>query len=133
MPYWKLYYHFIWGTKERLPVILPTFESDLYRAIAAKVKELAGITYAIGGIMDHIHLAVSVPPKIAVAKFVGEVKGNSSHYINHIVKPDFEFYWQDEYGVLSFGEKNLPAVVRYIQNQKKHHADGNLIAAMEQI
>ena len=133
MPYWKLYYHFIWGTKERLPVILPTFESDLYRAIAAKVKELAGITYAIGGIMDHIHLAVSVPPKIAVAKFVGEIKGNSSHYINHIVKPDFEFYWQDEYGVLSFGEKNLPAVVRYIQNQKKHHADGNLIAAMEQI
>ena len=133
MPYWKLYYHFIWGTKERLPVILPTFESDLYRAIAAKVKELAGITYAIGGIMDHIHLAVSVPPKIAVAKFIGEVKGNSSHYINHIVKPDFEFYWQDEYGVLSFGEKNLPAVVRYIQNQKKHHADGNLIAAMEQI
>lgn len=133
MPFWKLYYHFIWGTKERLPVILPTFESDLYRAIAAKVKELAGITYAIGGIMDHIHLAVSVPPKIAVAKFVGEVKGNSSHYINHIVKSDFEFYWQDEYGVLSFGEKNLPAVVRYIQNQKKHHADGNLIAAMEQI
>ena len=133
MPYWKLYYHFIWGTKERLPVILPAFESDLYRVIAAKVKELDGITYAIGGIIDHIHLAVSVPPKIAVAKFVGEVKGNSSHYINHIVKPDFEFYWQDEYGVLSFGEKNMPVVVRYIQNQKRHHADGSLIAAMEQI
>lgn len=133
MPYWKLYYHFIWGTKERLPTILPAFESDLYRAIAAKVKELDGTTYAIGGILDHIHLAVSVPPKIAVAKFVGEVKGNSSHYINHIVKPDIEFYWQDEYGVLSFGEKNLSAVVRYIQNQKRHHADGSLIAAMEQI
>jgi REP element-mobilizing transposase RayT len=133
MPFWKLYYHFIWGTKERLPVILPAFESDLYRVIAAKVKELDGTTYAIGGIIDHIHLAVSVPPKIAVAKFVGEVKGNSSHYINHIVKPDFEFYWQDEYGVLSFGEKNLPAVVRYIQNQKSHHADGSLIAVMEQL
>ena len=133
MPYWKLLYHFIWGTKERLPVILPTFESDLYRTIAAKVKELDGTTYAIGGIIDHIHLAVSVPPKIAVAKFVGEIKGNSSHYINHIVKPDIEFYWQDEYGVLSFGEKNLSAVVRYIQNQKRHHADGSLIAAMEQI
>lgn len=133
MPYWKLYYHFIWGTKERLPTILPAFESDLYRTIAAKVKELDGTTYAIGGIIDHIHLAVSVPPKIAVAKFVGEVKGNSSHYINHIIKPDVEFYWQDEYGVLSFGEKNLSAVVRYIQNQKRHHADGSLIAAMEQI
>jgi putative transposase len=53
MPYWKLYYHFIWGTKEHLSVILPAFESDLYRVIAAKVKELDRITYAIGGIIDH--------------------------------------------------------------------------------
>jgi putative transposase len=133
MPYWKLYYHFIWGTRERLPVILPAFESDLYRTIAAKVKELDGTTYAIGGIMDHVHLAVSVPPMIAVAKFVGEIKGNSSHFINNILKPGFEFYWQAEYGVLSFGEKNLPALVRYIQNQKRHHANGSLIAVMELI
>ena len=133
MPYWKLYYHFIWGTKDRLPLILPGFEAGLYRVITAKVIEMNGIVYAIGGIEDHIHLAVSVPPKIAVAKFVGEVKGNSSHFVNHVVKPDCEFYWLDEYGVLSFGEKNLPAVVSYIQNQKEHHADGSLIIAMEQI
>ena len=133
MPYWKLYYHLIWGTKERLPTILPDFEPALYRVISAKIKELDGTTYAIGGIMDHIHLAVSVPPKIAIAKFVGEIKGNSSHLINSVVKPNLAFYWQDEYGILSFGEKNLPAVVRYIHNQKKHHADGNLIAEMEQI
>ena len=61
------------------------------------------------------------------------MKGNSSHYVNHVIKPDFEFYWQDEYGVLSFGERNLAAVVRYIHNQKQHHADGTLIAAMERM
>jgi putative transposase len=48
-----------------------------------------------------------------------------------VIKPGFVFHWQDEYGVLSFGEKNLPAVVRYIQNQKHHHADGTLNEAME--
>ena len=101
--------------------------------MAAKAKALVGMTYAIGGIMDDTHLAVSVPPKIAIAKFVGEAKGNSSHFINQIVKPNFEFYWQDEYSMLSFGGKNLPALARYIQNQKSHHAGGNLIAAMEKI
>jgi len=30
-------------------------------------------------------------------------------------------------------KKNLPAVVRYIHNQKQHHADGTLIAAMERM
>jgi putative transposase len=133
MPYWKLYYHFIWGTKDRLPLILPTFESDLYRVITAKVKELEGFVHAIGGTEDHVHLAVSAPPKLALSKLVGDTKGNSSHFVNHILKPDFEFHWQEEYGVLSFGEKNLPAVVRYIHNQKQHHADGTLISAMEWI
>ena len=133
MPYWKLYYHFIWGTKNRLPLIDAMLEPDLYRAIAAKAQDMDGFVHAIGGMEDHVHLAVSIPPKIAPTKFIGDVKGNSSHYVNHVIKPDFEFHWQDEYGVLSFGERNLPSVVRYIHNQKQHHADGTLITAMEQM
>lgn len=133
MPYWKLYFHFIWGTKNRLPLIDPAFEAELYRAIVAKAKKMDGFVHAIGGTEEHGHLAVSVPPKVAPAKFIGDVKGSSSHYVNHIIKPDYEFYWQDEYGVLSFGEKNLPAIVKYIHNQKQHHADGTLIPAMERM
>ena len=133
MPYWKLYYHFVWGTKNRLSLIDSDLEAVLYRIIVAKAQDLNGFIHGIGGIEDHVHLAVSVPPKIAPAKFIGDVKGNSSHYINHVIKPDFEFYWQNEDGVLSFGERNLASVVRYIHNQKQHHADGTLIAAMEQM
>jgi len=133
MPYWKLYYHFIWSTKGRLPLIEPSIEPDLYRAIAAKIKEMDGFVHAIGGTIEHVHVAVSIPPKLAPAKFIGDVKGNSSHFVNHVVKPGYDFYWQDEYGVLSFGEKNLPAIVRYIQNQKQHHVKGTLIEAMERI
>ena len=133
MPYWKLYYHFIWGTKNRLPLIDTTLEAELYRVIVAKAQKLEGFVHAVGGMKDHVHLAISVPPKIAPAKFIGDVKGNSSHYVNHIIKPDFEFYWQDEYGVLSFGERNLSSVVRYTHNQKQRHAEGTLIAAMERM
>jgi len=53
-------------------------------------------------------------------------------YINYVVKPDFEFHWQEEYGLVSFGEKDLPIVVRYIHDQKQHHAAGSLNLAMEQ-
>ena len=133
MPYWKLYYHFVFGTKNRLPLIDSILESELYRVIVAKAQKMGGFVHAIGGMEDHAHLAVSIPPKLAPAKFIGDVKGNSSHYVNHVVKPDFEFHWQDEYGVLSFGERNLASVIRYIHNQKEHHAEGTLIAAMEQM
>jgi REP element-mobilizing transposase RayT len=133
MPYWKLYYHFIWGTKNRLPLIDSSFEGELYKVIAAKVKDMEGYLHAIGGINDHVHIAVSIPPKLALSKFIGDVKGNSSHFINHVIKPNFEFYWQTEYGVLSFGEKNLSTVVAYILNQKDYHAKGTLIDAMEKM
>ena len=131
MPYWKLYYHFVWGTKQRLPLIESDFEADLYGVIAAKVKDFDGIVHALGGTQDHVHLAVTIPPKIALAEFIGVIKGNSSHFVNHFVHPGFQFKWQREYGVLSFGEKNLPAIVKYIHNQKQHHKDGNIIDAME--
>lgn len=133
MPYWKLYYHFVWGTKHRLPLIDASFEEELHRVIAAKAQGMDGFVHALGGMEDHLHLAVSIPPKIAPAKFIGDVKGNCSHFVNHVIKPDFEFHWQDAYGVFSFGEKSLFVIKEYIQNQKQHHADGTLIAAMEQM
>ena len=133
MPYWQLYYHFIWGTKNRLPLIDSALEPDLYRAIVAKAQGPGAFVHAIGGMEDHTHLAVSIPPKISPAKFIGDVKGNSSHYVNHVIKPDFEFYWQDEYGLLSIGERSLSSVIRYIDNQKQHHVKGTLIVAMERM
>lgn len=131
MSYWKLYYHFVWSTKERQPLIDAGLETALYQAVAAKVQKMGGTVHAIGGTSDHTHLAVSVPPKIALAKFIGDVKGNSSHFVNHVVQPGFEFHWHEEYGVLSFSEKSLPAIVKYIRNQKRHHADNSTMTALE--
>lgn len=133
MSYWKLYYHFVWGTKNRLALIDSSFEEELYKVIVAKVKDMESYLHAIGGTNDHIHIAVSVPPKIALSKFIGDVKGNSSHFVNHVVKPGFEFYWQTEYGALSFGERNLSSVVGYIHKQKERHAKGTLIESMEKM
>jgi putative transposase len=131
MPYYKLFYHIVWGTKHRQGIILPDLESDLYRVIAAKVIEMDGIVHAIGGMEDHVHLAVTIPPKDALSKAIGEIKGNSSHAVNHTIKPGLNFSWQEEYGVFSFSEKNLSLVVRYIQNQKQHHAENTIQAYME--
>ena len=76
--------------------------------IAAKAQDFGSIIHAIGGTTDHVHLAVSVPPKVALAEFVGAVKGCSSHFVNHVVQPGYQFKWQREYGVLSFGRRICP-------------------------
>jgi REP element-mobilizing transposase RayT len=133
MPYWSLYYHFVWSVKHRLPQIHPTFEQQLHSIVAAKSIELGATVHAVGGMEDHLHLAASVPPKIPLSRFIGEVKGNSSHFINHIIKPGLEFHWQEEYGVVSFREKDLPFVVRYVRDQRNHHCGGKVIDKLEVI
>ncbi len=62
MPYCRLFYHFVWATKDRLPLITESNRDPLYAAIAAKVKELKGTTYALNGMDDHVHLVATVPP-----------------------------------------------------------------------
>ena len=131
MSYWRLFYHFIWSTKSREPMIAQHIKQPLYNAIAAKVIDLDGIAHAVGGTADHIHLVASVPPKIALSTFIGQVKGNTSHFVNHEIRPEYKFAWQAEYGVVSFGERHLGWVVRYAHNQAQHHEQGTTIERLE--
>jgi REP element-mobilizing transposase RayT len=131
MPYWELLYHLVWATKNREPLIIADLESELDKYLRGKGIEMGGIVHAVGGIEDHVHLAVSIPPRIAVATFVGQIKGASSHWVNHLSSHGGPFDWQDGYGALSFGKRSLPAVVRYVTSQRERHRTGRLIEGME--
>lgn len=131
MPYSRLFYHFIWATKNRLPLITDTNQQPLYAAIRAKVTVLGGITHALNGLSDHVHLVATVPPKISLAEFIGQVKGNSSHLVSRL-QPE-PFAWQTEYGVLSISESHVPVVVKYVVEQQQRHAENNLDERLERI
>jgi len=130
MPYWRLFYHIVWGTKNRLPLIESTWEKDLHGYIWGKATALECIPHAINGMSEHVHVAISIPPKLSVATLIGRLKGASSHHMNENFA-DGAFVWQAEYGVLSFSERSLSRVVDYVKNQKKHHAENTLNMAME--
>jgi putative transposase len=133
MPYWQLFYHFVWGTKNGEPLIEPEWENSLHNVIAAKAADLGAFVHAVGGIETHVHLVASVPPKIALSKFIGQVKGNSSHFVNHELEIETHFAWQSEYGVVSFGAKKLDMVVKYVKSQRMHHAEETTMAMLESI
>jgi putative transposase len=130
MPYSRLFYHFVWATHERLPLITPTNGEHIYRAIHSKAQELRGIVHALNGMPDHIHLVATVPPAVALSAFIGQIKGSASHLAARL--PGAEpFAWQAEYGVLTISERLLPIVVRYVVAQQRHHADNTLDQQLE--
>ena len=132
MPYWRLFYHVVWATKNRLDLIDPAWENELYGYLRGKATALECIPHAIGGMSDHIHVAISIPPKLAVSTLIGKLKGSSSHHVNERYAHG-SFLWQAEYGVSSFSEKALNSIIHYINNQKQHHADRTLNVTLEEI
>ena len=131
MSYWQLFYHIVWSTKNREPLINPSAEAEIYNLIRTKAIGLGGQVFSIGGLVEHVHVVTAIPPRIAIARFVGQIKGVTSAKYNQERSDAKKIYWQNEYGVFSFDRKRLPNVVAYVENQKQHHAENQLIPALE--
>lgn len=71
---------------------------------------------------DHLHLFVGLNPKQSVSEMMRLVKGDSSEFINKEKLTPRKFYWQEGYGAFSNSRSQIDAVVKYILNQKQHHA-----------
>jgi putative transposase len=131
MPYWQLFYHLVWSTKNRQPLLTPSVEKQIYGYLTSKAAGLRGVVYAIGGTRDHVHLVVSIPPAVSVAKFVGQIKGVASTKLNKSGASSLRFRWQDEYGAFSLDAKRLPNYIAYVERQKEHHREGTTIPVLE--
>lgn len=131
MPYWRLHYHLIWATYKRLPLLTEANHKLLYGTLYGKADELRAIIHALGNVEDHIHVVVSIPPKIAIADCVKHFKGASSREVTRVLGQDFQ--WQAGYGALSLGGRSLPNVMAYANHQAQHHSAGTTISVYERI
>lgn len=131
--YSEINLHITWHTKNNLPLIKPEIESKLYQFFKQKMTETPEVfVHAIGGIENHVHVAVSVPPTVQPAEWIGQLKGASAYFINQGSNHKL-LEWQNGYGIVSFGTKDLKWVVRYIQNQKEHHKTGKIYKRLESV
>ena len=122
--YSEINLHITWHTKLSLPLISSEIEAKLHGFLKHKIIETEGVYFhAVGGTENHIHLTVSIQPELHINKWIGNLKGGSSYYINKLANHKL-LEWQRGYGVVSFGTKDLPWVEKYVLNQKEHHKNG---------
>lgn len=129
MSFWRLFYHLVWGTKGRVALIDDERAAIIEDSFRATCRQSGAILHALGIMPEHVHVAVSIPPRIAVAEFVMLLKGASSRRLNQATTSQErgQFRWQPEYGVLSFGDRSLDQVIAYVRQQRKHHAEGSVL------
>lgn len=132
--YHEILLHLVWHTKESRNLIAPEMENELYRSLRRRSVAPGGVfVHAIGGTRNQVHLAARIPPRLALAEWIGRIKGGSSYDINHTDRWRMTMDWQSGYGVVSFGAKDLPWVVDYVQGQKQHHMAGTIFDRLERI
>jgi putative transposase len=133
--YSEINLHFVWHTKNSQPLLTAAVEQFTHRYLRQKLINTPGAyIHEIGGTDNHVHLAVSIAPTILISDLVGKLKGSSSHEANQQIGKGAKLLeWQAGYGVVTFSTKDLEWVVRYIQNQREHHAQGTILARLERI
>ena len=113
--------HIVFSTKNREPRISPGLQEELSRYLAALCHSRGCPAHRIGGTANHLHLACSLSRTITPATLLEELKANSSRWLKEKDPALVGFHWQAGYGIFSLGRSQLPALVKYIDNQAEHH------------
>jgi putative transposase len=121
MSYIASYFHCIFATKDRRPVINPDLQQRLYPYIGGIARENQLKLIEIGGIADHVHLLLSLPSTMPISKALQLIKGGSSKWIHDTFPEHRLFQWQEKYGAFSVSVSQLEAATNYIRTQEEHH------------
>ena len=117
----QIYIQTVFAVETRQSLIKPDFKEELYKYITGIVRNQGQKLIAINGMPDHLHVLIRLKPAMALADLVREIKADSTNFINEQKLVHGRFNWQEGYGAFSYGHSQLDRIIRYIQNQEKHH------------
>jgi putative transposase len=113
--------HVVFSTKDRRSLLEPAVRPGLNMYLATVARNAGCECYRVGGVADHVHLAIRLSRTIKIADLLEELKTSSSKSLKTDLAQIRDFAWQRGYGAFSVGPGDLPALIAYIDNQEEHH------------
>jgi REP element-mobilizing transposase RayT len=118
--YLSLHYHIVFGTKNREPLIAPSWRARLHEYMGGTISGLGGIPQGIGGVADHVHLLIGLKATHCISDILRELKKASSLWVHETLKIP-SFTWQEGYAAFTVSATSRSGVRTYIANQEEHH------------
>jgi REP element-mobilizing transposase RayT len=115
----KLCFHIVLGTADRRPLIPPSVRHDLYRLFEEVTEKSGGTVLGIGGIPNHVHLLIRLPPSVMVAKIVRELKTASRSWALTTGAGNLE--WGEGFGAFSVSQERASELLDLVEDQEGHH------------
>lgn len=113
--------HVIFSTKQRLPFLDSESRTSMHAYLATIARDLDCDCYRVGGVKDHVHIAIRLSRTITIADLVEKLKTTSSVWAKKEFASLKKFSWQRGYGCFSISPGDLEALIHYIDGQPEHH------------
>lgn len=121
MSYVSSHYHCVFSTKQRHPLISTELRARLWPFLGGIARQNQMKALEIGGMPDHVHILLSLPSTLSIAKALQLIKGGSSKWV-HETFPEHRFFrWQVKYGAFAVSVSQIDNIVQYIKDQEVHH------------
>jgi putative transposase len=102
-------------------MITAGLQERLWPYLGGIAREHRMTAVEIGGVADHVHILLSFPSSMAIAKALQLIKGGSSKWVHDTFPEHRLFRWQVKYGSFSVSVSQLDNIIDYIRNQAEHH------------
>jgi putative transposase len=117
-----LYYHIVWTTRERQPLIDADGARFLCRYLRVVAKQERTLVLQIGIVSTHVHLLVRAHPTTSVPKLLQRLKGGSSVIGARQDRPGGRtIRWAAGYSISSVSRRAVPAIREYLRQQPVRH------------
>lgn len=120
--YTQITIQIVFAVKGRENFIKPVFKDELFKYMAGIFRNKRQKLLCINGMPDHVHILIGLEPTMALSDLMRDVKANSSRFVNEQRWLPWRFEWQNGFGAFSYSRSQRPAVIRYIEQQERHHA-----------
>jgi putative transposase len=120
--YTQIYIQIVFAVEGRQNLIPPKHNDELQKYITGIVSGQKQKLLAINNMPDHVHLLIGLDADLSVSELVRDIKASSLRFVNQKTWVGGRFSWQEGFGAFSYSRSQIDAVIRYIQNQQRHHA-----------
>ena len=120
----KNFIHLVFVTKYRREVFTEKMLQRAEEIFKETCMQMSAELIEFGGEDDHVHLMIHCPPKLAVARLVGKLKGKSSYFLRKEFTASVKnklwggHFWSSSYCVVSCGGAPLEVVKKYVADQR---------------
>ncbi|MEP6792715.1 MAG: IS200/IS605 family transposase [Saprospiraceae bacterium] len=119
--YTQLYIQFVFAVKYRQALIGESIRIEVEKYITGITQNKGHKMLALYCMPDHTHIFVGLNPNQSISSLAGDIKSNSSRWINKEKMCMYEFNWQEGFGAFSYHKSRLATIGNYIYNQPEHH------------